>query len=170
MKPLVKIVFFFFILSSFQKAEEKIARFQQPSFNSEPATVDSVQINFNDTIPNKTLLIYNDANGYPVKYARHVITGVCIEGECRFVRINLFWNPTGRYLGFELPDGEFLSKTKHVAFKQADYNQINDILSRRPIHHWLITILTNWFPKKTQILKKLMQFHRQQLLLFWTIL
>ncbi len=45
------------------------------------------------------------------------------------MRLNLYWNITGRYLGIELPVGEFLSKTDHVPFTDSEYDRLNQILS-----------------------------------------
>ncbi|MCY1722147.1 hypothetical protein OU798_17470 [Prolixibacteraceae bacterium Z1-6] len=116
--------------------------------HSEPVKVTSIPIDWNDTIQNKILSIYTDSDGYPIKYSRDVITGVCIDGECRLVKINLFWNLTGRYLGFELPEGEFLSKTKHVTFKPEDYDKIHNVLSEAnsPLANYSIDELV---PKKS---------------------
>lgn len=98
------------------------------SSNDEVVKVDTLTLTLQDTIPNKTIKIYFDKNGYPIKYSRNIITGVCIDGECRMVAINLFWNITGRYLGFELSNGEFLSKTKHDPFNDNDYTRLHEIL------------------------------------------
>ena len=42
-------------------------------------------IDFKDTIPNNTLLIYIDTDEYPVEYSRKIVVGVCIGDECRLV-------------------------------------------------------------------------------------
>ncbi len=122
------LLFLLFLLFLKPESNEDIRRINQTSFSAEIAKIDSLTTEINDTIPNKTLLIYKDKNGYPIKYSRDIITGVCIDGECRLVKINLFWNLTGRYLGFELPNGEFLSKTKHDPFNAGEYHQLHKIL------------------------------------------
>lgn len=102
-----------------------------PTIHSEIKEIVPKYIDFKDTIPNDTLLIHLDEDGIPVKYSREIITGVCIDGECRLVRIDLFWNITGRYLGFELPPGEFLSKTEHVHFTPQEYDRLHELLTDR---------------------------------------
>ena len=41
----------------------------------------------------------------------------------------IYWNITGRYLGFELPVGEFLSKSEHKPFSEEEYERLNDLLA-----------------------------------------
>ncbi len=61
-------------------------------------------------------------------YSRKIPTAVCIDNECRPVNIELFWNNTGRYLGYKLPEGEFLSKTKHTPFTAKEYDRLDTLL------------------------------------------
>lgn len=128
-KLLISVLISLLVLTSFQTGNEDTKRFYDPSFsNPVDKTIPHI-IEFNDTIPNKTLIEYRDKNGFPVKYSREIITGVCIDGECRMVSIVLFWNNTGRYLGFELPNGEFLSKTEHVKFNPQEYDRLHQLLA-----------------------------------------
>lgn len=82
-----------------------------------------------DSISSDTLFEYHRKNKLPFMYSRKFISDVCTDNKCRTLKIELFWNRTGRYLGFKLPKGEFLSKAEHVKFKSKDYNQIHQILS-----------------------------------------
>ncbi|GAA0878161.1 hypothetical protein GCM10009119_11290 [Algoriphagus jejuensis] len=76
-----------------------------------------------------TLYQYVSEEGFPVFYSRNVHTGVCYDNQCKLLNITLYWNPTGRYLGFELVDNEFLSKEDHVPFTDAEYVRLNKLLS-----------------------------------------
>ncbi|NOR74597.1 MAG: hypothetical protein GQ525_05515 [Draconibacterium sp.] len=96
--------------------------------SSEIEQIESISANIKDTIPNKIILIHINGNDIPVKYSRKIVVGVCIDDECRLVNIELFWNITGRYLGFELPEGEFLSKTEHSPFQPYDYDLLHKLL------------------------------------------
>jgi len=93
------------------------------------AEIKKVLINFNDTIPNDSLTIYFDPTNYPVAFSRDIHTAVCMDSLCRLVDITLFWEPTGKYLGFSLPPGQELTKKKHAPFTEKDYNRLNEILS-----------------------------------------
>jgi len=75
------------------------------------------------------LFIERSVEGFPVLYFRKFSTGVCLENECRPLLIILYWTVTGRYLGFELPQGEFLSKTEHEPFVKKEYEELNKLLS-----------------------------------------
>jgi len=119
----------FLIVFSFQKKKEKIIRLNEPVIFEKTAEIVPHYIEFNDTIPSDTLYEYIDENDIPIMYSRKILTGVCIEGKCRLVNINLYWHITGRYLGFELPEGEFLSKTEHHPFKKEEYDRLHALLT-----------------------------------------
>jgi hypothetical protein len=91
--------------------------------------ISKVLINFNDTIPNDSLTIYYSGINEPVAFSRDIHTAVCMDSLCRLVDITLFWEITGRYLGFKLPPGTELTKKKHLPFTEMDYNRLNEILS-----------------------------------------
>src|SRR5690554_6410735 len=69
------------------------------------------------------------AKGLPLAYYKEIYTGVCFDNECRMLDIVLYWNITGRYLGFELPEGEFLSKSDHEAFSENEYERLHGLLA-----------------------------------------
>jgi len=62
-------------------------------------------------------------------YFRKIHTGVCFDNKCRELDIIVYWNITGRYLGFEMPEGEFLSKTEHEPFIDEEYLRLNELLA-----------------------------------------
>ena len=86
-------------------------------------------VDFNDDIANDTLIQYLSQEGYPISYTRHMRTGVCFDNKCRPLDVTLRWNVTGRYLGFELPEKEFLSKYDHEPFTEAEYQRLHAILT-----------------------------------------
>lgn len=116
------------IITSFQSQNENIMRLNKPSISKEIQSVIPLFIDFKDTLSNDTLLEYLSENNFPVMYSRKFLTGVCIDGKCRMLNIELYWNITGRYLGFKLPEGEFLSKTEHVKFNSNEYDKLNQLL------------------------------------------
>ena len=129
MKIITGIVLVFFLFFSFQSNKEKIKRVGSSVISGKILKVIPHYINFSDTIHNDTLYAHLGGNDIPLKYSRKIICGVCIDGKCRLVNIELFWNITGRYLGFELPKGEFLSKTEHVKFNAEEYNRLHFLLA-----------------------------------------
>jgi len=127
MKSLSVILFILLGLFADQNSTN-IIRMNTTSFQEETVITDTIFTTINDTIPNKNLVVYLDNENHPIKYSRNIQTGVCIDGECRLLQITLFWNLTGRYLGFELPEGEFLSKKEHDPFINEDYDRLHLIL------------------------------------------
>lgn len=129
MKFLSGIIVLLFSVLVFQNTSPSIERMNHQSVNRQVAKIIPYIVNFNDTLRNDTLNIHVDVNNYPVKYSRKIITGVCADGVCRMVNIELFWNITGRFLGYRIPPGEFLSKTKHDKFTSAEYDRLQKVLS-----------------------------------------
>lgn len=84
---------------------------------------------FNDTIPNDTVYICFDRNSLPIAYYRQIMSGVCLDGECRPVYLNLYWSIPGGYLGYELKNNEILTKNDHNPFLDKDYAKLHELLS-----------------------------------------
>lgn len=76
-----------------------------------------------------SLFLRQTSEGTPKSFYQHYSTGVCFDNQCRPLDIILHWSISGRYLGFEMPKGEFLSKTDHDPFTRKEYLQLNEILS-----------------------------------------
>ena len=76
-----------------------------------------------------SLFLRQTSDGKPKSFYQHFSTGVCFDNQCRPLDIILHWSISGRYLGFEMPKGEFLSKTDHDPFTRKEYLQLNEILS-----------------------------------------
>lgn len=95
----------------------------------EPAKVRPFTFDFNDEMPDDTLFQSLSPEGYPVSYHRKLRASVCFDGQCRALDVDIYWNLTGRYLGIELPSGEYLSKTDHDPFETDDYRRLNALLA-----------------------------------------
>ena len=76
-----------------------------------------------------SLFLRETFDGTPKSFYQHFSTGVCFDNQCRPLDIILHWSISGRYLGFEMPRGEFLSKTDHDPFSRKEYLQLTEILS-----------------------------------------
>ncbi len=128
-KKVLLILFTGLIVTSFQIRKKNVIRLNEPSFLHKTEEIIPHIIDFQDTIQGDTLFEYISENRMPMMYSRKIQTGVCIDGKCRMVNIELFWYITGRYLGFKLPDREFLSKTEHVQFNSNEYDRLHQLLS-----------------------------------------
>ncbi len=92
--------------------------------NFQPDTV-----SFQDTLSGEFLYQIKTSGGVPLFYAKDVVTSVCFDNKCRPLNLTVYWNITGRYLGFKLPDEEFLSRYDHEPFIAEDYIQLNTLLA-----------------------------------------
>lgn len=84
---------------------------------------------FGDSTASDVLYQHLTRDGIPVSYSREIKTSVCFDGKCRLLDIAVYWDPAGGYMGFELPPGEFLSKTDHDPFSHEEYLKLHRILS-----------------------------------------
>lgn len=132
-KSFDKAVFIGFLLLVFWtmafQANNRIKYFQTPTVPLEAARVVKHYIDFKDSIPNDTLYQIRSVEDFPIAYYRKIRTGLCFDNKCRLLDIILYWNITGRYLGFEMPKDEFLSKTDHEPFVPKEYERLNEILA-----------------------------------------
>ncbi len=69
-----------------------------------------------------------DAGGAPRLYYADVQTPVCIDGICKPVRIAIYWNLLGAYIGYGLYEGAPLTKYDHDLFEEADYLKLHELL------------------------------------------
>ncbi|AKP53207.1 hypothetical protein [Cyclobacterium amurskyense] len=95
----------------------------------EVVDVEKRLIDFEEEISMDTLYAHLSSTGAPVFFSRNVVTSVCFDDKCRLLDVILYWNPTGRYLGFELPEEEYLSKHDHEPFTAEEYLRLNELLS-----------------------------------------
>lgn len=107
----------------------QIRYFVQPAIPLEQADIRFFLAASQDSIANDTLFQVLSKEGYPVSYFRKIRTSVCFDNKCRLLKCVLYWNITGRYLGFELPKGEFLSKAEHKPFTLAEYERLGNLLA-----------------------------------------
>lgn len=103
--------------------------FLEPTLELPVDTVHHYLVRQEDSIPNDTLFQLRSAEGFPLAYYRKINTNVCFDGKCRMLKVRLYWNITGRYLGIELPPGEFLSKSDHEQFNLSEYARMNRLLA-----------------------------------------
>lgn len=103
--------------------------FLKPTLRLPPDTVYTSIVTQEDSIPNDTLFQVRSEEGFPLAYYRKINTNVCFDGKCRMLKVRLYWNITGRYLGLELPEGEFLSKSDHEPFTSSEYRRMNELLA-----------------------------------------
>lgn len=124
-KALIAIVFL--LLSGFTKV---LLDFPQAGFSDMKGTLVIHHFeNEVDSLSSPEILELQDENGLPVWFSREFHKDVCMTGECKMIRLTLFWDGAGNYLGTEIPEEEPLTKSDHTEFEAADYEKLNAILS-----------------------------------------
>jgi len=81
-----------------------------------------------DSLSGPELFELQDENGLPVWFGRHTFKDVCISGECKMIRLWMFWDGAGNYLGIQVPEEEPLTKSDHTPFEPEDYEKLEGIL------------------------------------------
>lgn len=116
------------LIATSLEVEEDIRYFQ-------PATIPYnnadklVSVPINDSLARQEVRIGEPSRVIPVNYSMDLHTGICFDNKCRPLKIVVYWNITGRYLGFELLDEEYLSKYDHEPFTDAEYEQLHALLA-----------------------------------------
>jgi hypothetical protein len=117
------------ILSSFLQEKEKLKYTQRATITDDHDGITTDTLVFPDSLSSDSLFLLRTGENIPLHYFRRIHTGVCFDNKCRELDIVVYWNITGRYLGFELPEGEFLSKSEHKPFSAEEYERLNELLA-----------------------------------------
>ncbi len=117
------------ILSSFLQEKEKLRYTQRATITDDHDGIPTDTLVFPDSLSSDSLFLLRTGENIPLHYFRRIHTGVCFDNKCRELDIVVYWNITGRYLGFELPEGEFLSKSEHKPFSAEEYERLNELLA-----------------------------------------
>jgi len=78
-----------------------------------------------------TLFLLSDGKGRPLLFYADITTAVCMDNVCEPVRIGLYWNLVGDYVGYDAPPDRPLLKYDHVPFAPGDYLKLHQVLSDR---------------------------------------
>ena len=108
---------------------EKLKYTQEHTIGHDYDQEQIIKIAYKDSLSDDSLFLVKIKEHIPLHYYKNITTNVCFDSECRLLNITVFWNITGRYLGFELSKGEFLSKRDHEPFSHAEYERLNDLLA-----------------------------------------
>lgn len=92
-------------------------------------TTDVIISSIYDSLTSQDIFRVSTSRGNPLYYYIELKEGVCFDNECRPLDMLIYWNITGRYLGFELVDGEFLSKYDHEPFSPKEYDELHRLLA-----------------------------------------
>ena len=117
------------LVLTFFQGKYPIKYMQVATIEISPAGEPSIVVTFKDSVTNETIYLRKTKDNIPLHYFKKVIGEVCNDEECRLLDVIVYWNITGRYLGFELPKGEFLSKYDHEPFSENEYQRLHTLLA-----------------------------------------
>lgn len=122
----ISLILIFFILISFSKVPREKPK--TGFWAMEGNLITHIFEEKTDSLSGPELFELQNENGIPVWFGRHIFKDVCISGECKMIRLWLFWDGAGNYLGMQIPEGEPLTKSDHTEFEPEDYIKLEDIL------------------------------------------
>ncbi|MEM6344087.1 MAG: hypothetical protein AAF927_09415 [Bacteroidota bacterium] len=74
------------------------------------------------------LELCSDSLSKPLYYFAYINTPVCIDGSCKPLFVNVYWDLLGNYVGYGVIEAELLTKYDHELFTSEDYQKL----------HWLL--------------------------------
>lgn len=98
-------------------------------FKMEGVTVTHLLENSKDSLSDNKLIELQDQNGLTVWFGRYFFKDICTTGICRMVRLWIFWDGTGHYLGIQLDENDPLTKSDHTPFGLQDYTRLDEIMA-----------------------------------------
>lgn len=96
--------------------------------NMKGITVSHVIKNSSDSLSDNKIVELQDKNGLTIWFGRYFYKDICITGICRMVKLWIFWDGVGNYLGMQLNEREPLTKSDHTPFEPQDYIRLDEIL------------------------------------------
>lgn len=81
-----------------------------------------------DSLSGPEIYELKDSTGLTIWFGRVIFKDVCISGKCKMIRVWIFWNGAGNYLGHQIIPGEPFTKSDHTLFADADYEKLDNIL------------------------------------------
>jgi hypothetical protein len=97
--------------------------------NMKGITVSHVIKNSSDSLSDNKIVELQDKNGLTIWFGRYFYKDICVTGICRMVKLWVFWDGVGNYLGIQLDEREPLTKSDHTPFEPQDYIRLDEILS-----------------------------------------
>lgn len=95
----------------------------------EGVTVTHLLENSKDSLSDNKVIELQDQNGLTVWFGRYFFKDICTTGICRMVRLWIFWDGTGHYLGIQLDENDPLTKSDHTPFGLQDYTRLDEIMA-----------------------------------------
>lgn len=85
--------------------------------------------NSKDSLSDNKIIELQDEHGLSIWFGRYFFKDICITGLCRMVRLWIFWDGTGNYLGIQLDGNDPLTKSDHTPLSLQDYIRLDEIMA-----------------------------------------
>lgn len=85
--------------------------------------------NSKDSLSDNKVIELQDKYGLTIWFGRYFFKDICTTGVCRMVRLWIFWDGTGNYLGIQLDENGPLTKSDHTPFDFQDYTRLDEIMA-----------------------------------------
>ncbi len=95
----------------------------------EGVTVTHLLENSKDSLSDNKVIELQDQNGITIWFGRYFFKDICTTGICRMVRLWIFWDGAGNYLGIQLDENDPLTKSDHTPFGPQDYARLDEIMA-----------------------------------------
>lgn len=82
-----------------------------------------------DTLIDHQMYTLLNKENIPIMYYADIQTPVCIDGLCKPLYIEMYWDLTGEYLGYGVHPNQKLSKYDHDYFEEENYVKLHSLLS-----------------------------------------
>lgn len=92
-------------------------------------TVSHIIKNSTDSLSDNKIVELQDKNGLTIWFGRYFYKDICVTGICRMVKLWIFWDGGGNYLGLQMDEREPLTKSDHTPFEREDYVRLDEILA-----------------------------------------
>ena len=125
----ILVILCFVILTAFVSADKpSIDPYSRDLFDKKGILIEHPIDNSIDSLSDQKFLELVDDNGLTIWFARYFFKDICVTGVCNMAKFWIFWDGTGKYLGFRLNKNEPLTKNNHIDFQPDDYVRLDEIL------------------------------------------
>ena len=94
---------------------------------------EEVVFEFDGVFPNQkfSCISLRSSENKLIAYKANITTAVCDDTLCQIVECTIYWDITGKYLGYNIYDNKPLTKFDHQAFSSSDYEKLHHLLNDR---------------------------------------
>ena len=76
-----------------------------------------------------TVYLLVDKQGFPAYYTTNLTGEVCLDGLCRPINVDIYWDLLGKFKDYTTTEANTLTKFDHIAFTQKDHIKLKEILA-----------------------------------------